>query len=96
MKTNSRATNLRHLQDALAALSHAATAARLARAASAAPSPTPLPPSPENDLGVRAAARAAARVGATHREIAGAAMLSVSWARVALVDYSGAGKGGAR
>lgn len=79
MKLNSRATNLRHLQDALAALSAAASDARL-RAAQALPPGTPLPPSPRADRNVLGTARRAAEVGATTREIAAAALLPVDWA----------------
>lgn len=78
MKINSRATNLRHLQDALAALSAAASDARL-RASQTLPG-TPLPPSPRADRNVLGTARRAAEVGATTREIAAAALLPVEWA----------------
>lgn len=74
MKTNSRATNLRHLQDALAALSHAATQARLS-----SPPGTPSPPSRSPD--VRRAAQQAVAVGATAREVAGAALVPLDWAK---------------
>ncbi len=82
MKLNSRATNLRHLQDALAALSAAASDARLrALQTPATPSPlAPLPPSPRADRNVLGTARRAAEVGATTREIAAAALLPMEWA----------------
>lgn len=76
MKINSRATNLRHLQDALAALSAAASEARLA----AAKAPLYAPPaSVRADRNVLGCARRAAQVGATHREIAAAALLPLDW-----------------
>lgn len=83
MKLNSRATNLRHLQDALAALSAAASDARLrALQAPATPSPlgTPPPPLPRADRNVLGCARRAAEVGATTREIAAATLLPLEWA----------------
>lgn len=78
VKINSRATNLRHLQDALAALNAAASAARVARETT--PPGTPPPPLPRADRNVLATARRAAEVGATAREIAGAALLPIDWA----------------
>lgn len=78
MKLNSRSVNLRHLQDALAALSAAASAARLA-AHNAPLSKTP-PSSVEKDRDVLATAYRAAQVGATAYEIAGAAVLPLGWA----------------
>lgn len=81
MKLNSRATNLRHLQDALAALSAAASDARLRALQAPSPSPlAPLPPSPRADRNVLGCARRAAEVGATTREIAAAALLPIDWA----------------
>lgn len=72
MKINSRATNLRHLQDALAAVAATATAARLA--------PPPLdPPSPSKHTfhpAVLTAVYRALNVGATPREVAGAGLFS--------------------
>lgn len=93
MKINSRAKNLRHLQDALGALSVAASAARLARATT--PPGTPLPPSPRASRDVLAAARRAALVGASPREIAGAADLPLDWAHGA-AKYGAPGQAGER
>lgn len=90
MKTNSRATNLRWLQDSLAALSFAASDARLKAARNLAHTPlgaTP-PPLPRNDRAVLHAARRAAQVGATTREIAAAALLPLDWAKFA-AQYDG-------
>lgn len=83
MKLNSRATNLRHLQDALGALSAAASTVRVERTLprQATPPGTPLPPSPEAHPSVLMAAVRAAKVGATDREIAAAALLPRSWVR---------------
>lgn len=83
MKLNSRATNLRHLQDALAALTAAAAVVRTSPRPEGYP-----PPSARGDRATLAAARRAFEVGATPREIAGAALLPVDWAR-------GAGRYGA-
>lgn len=80
MKLNSRATNLRHLQDALAALAAAASTARVASTLPLPPE-APLPPSPRSDRAVLAAARRAFEVGATPREISGAALLPIDWAK---------------
>lgn len=81
MKLNSRATNLRHLHDALAALSAAASDARLRalQAPAASPLGTP-PPAPRADRNVLGCARRAAEVGATTREIAAATLLPLEWA----------------
>lgn len=71
MKINSRATNLRHLQDALAALAAAASDARL--------SPPTLPPSPSKHAfppGVLTSVYRALQVGATPREVAAAGLFS--------------------
>lgn len=81
MKLNSRSTNLKHMQDALAALSFAASDARLKAARNAPHTPLGVtPPSPRHDRNVVTAARRAAGVGATTREIAAAALLPVDWA----------------
>lgn len=84
MKLNSRSTNLRHLQDALAALSAAASDARLRSLGALPPAPqdAPLacPPCPRADRNVLGCARRAAEVGATTREIAAAALLPIDWA----------------
>lgn len=75
MKLNSRATNLRHLHDALSALTAAATAVRLPQQG------TPPPMPPEAHPSVLMAAVRAAKVGATDREIAAAALLPRTWVR---------------
>lgn len=69
MKINSRATNLRHLQDALANLAATAAAERTSP-------PTPSPPPSKHAFSVLTAAYRALSVGATPREIAAAALLT--------------------
>lgn len=78
MKLNSRSCNLRHLQDALGALSAAASAARLAASTPVPPGMTP-PCRVEADRFVLGAAKRAAEAGATAREISGVTLLPLSW-----------------
>lgn len=72
-RINSRAVNLKHLTDALAALSWAATQARLA--------PLDTPPYLERDV-LRTAARAL-KLGATAREVAAVTERPLAWVTTA-------------